>query len=114
MTKFLPAVAALAVASVLLVPTVSQAAAVDSVSVSYADLNLRGAAGRDMLTRRVNYATELVCSVGQAQILPEQVAADDCQDAALERARPAIAMAIRSAFNPNVTVGASALIISAQ
>jgi UrcA family protein len=114
MTKFLPAVAALAVASALLVPTVSQAATADSVSVSYADLNLRGAAGRDTLNRRVNYAAEVVCSVGQAQILPEQVAAAECQEQALSRAKPAIAMAIRSAFNPNVTVGASALIISAQ
>jgi len=115
MTKTLPAVAALAVASALLVPTVSQAATADTASVSYADLNLRGQAGRDTLIRRINFAAESVCAVRQATDLAQYKASSDCQDGAIARAQPAYDAAVRAALNPTVTVSsAAALIVTAR
>ena len=46
MFKTIPALAALAISTALVVPTVSQAAERNSVRVSYADLNLRTDFGR--------------------------------------------------------------------
>ena len=115
MTKTLPALAALAVASALLFPTVSQAATADQVTVSYADLNLRGQAGRDQLIRRIDFAASNVCAVRQAIDLGQIVLASDCHDGAIARAQPAFDAAVRAALNPSVTVsGAAALIVSGQ
>jgi len=61
MLKTLPALAALAVATALVVPTISQAAERTSVRVSYADLNLATEFGQTKLQRRISFAAELVC-----------------------------------------------------
>ena len=61
MFKTLPALAALAVATALVVPTVSQAAEKNSVRVSYADLNLTTDFGQHKLQRRIVFAARLVC-----------------------------------------------------
>ena len=115
MTKTIPALAAIAVASALLVPTVSQAATADQVSVSYADLNLRGQMGRDKLIRRIDYAAQSVCAVSQATDLAAIGAATDCHQEAIARAQPAFDAAIRSALNPSVTVSsAAALLVTAR
>lgn len=115
MTKTIPALAALVVASALLVPTVSQAATADQVTVSYADLNLRGQAGRDKLIRRIDFAASSVCAVRQATDLAQIGAASDCHDGAIARAQPAFDAAVRAALNPSVTVSsAAALIVTAQ
>ena len=115
MTKTIPALAALVVASALLVPTVSQAAPADQVTVSYADLNLRGQAGRDKLIRRIDFAASSVCAVRQATDLGQLVAAVDCHDGAIARAQPAFDAAVRAALNPSVTVSsAAALTVTAR
>ena len=115
MTKTIPALAAVVVASALLVPTVSHAASADSVAVSYADLNLRGQAGRDQLLQRIDYAAEKVCAVSQATDLAALGLASDCQDGAIARAQPAFDAAVRAALNPTVTVsGAAALIVTGR
>ncbi|GAA4715289.1 UrcA family protein [Sphingomonas lutea] len=115
MTKTIPALAAIAVAAALLVPTVSQAASADAMTVSYADLNLRGQAGRDTLVRRINFAASSVCAVRQATDLAALGAASDCQDGAIARAQPAFDAAVRAALNPTVTVSsAAALIVTGQ
>ena len=115
MTKTIPALAALVVASALLVPTVSQAATADQVTVSYADLNLRAQAGRDKLMRRIDFAASSVCAVGQATDLAQIGAAADCHDGAIARAQPAFDAAVRAALNPSVTVSsAAALIVTGQ
>ena len=115
MTKTIPALAAAVVASALLVPTVSQAATADQVTVSYADLNLRGQAGRDKLMRRIDFAASNVCAVSQATDLAQIGAASDCHDDAIARAQPAVDAAIRAALNPTVTVSsAAALTVTAR
>ncbi len=115
MTKTIPALAAIVVASALLVPTVSQAATADEVTVSYADLNLRGQAGRDKLIRRIDFAASSVCAVRQATDLAQIGAASDCQEGAIARAQPAYDAAVRAALNPSVTVSSAAsLIVTAR
>ena len=115
MTKTIPALAAVVVASALLVPTVSHAASADAVTVSYADLNLRGQSGRDQLLRRIDYAAETVCAVSQATDLAAMGFASDCQQDAVAGAQPAFDAAVRAALNPTVTVsGAAALIVTAR
>ena len=64
MLKTLPALAALAVATALVVPTVSQAAETTSVRVSYADLNLGTDFGQNRLQRRIAFAASQVCGTG--------------------------------------------------
>ena len=115
MTKTIPVLAAIAVASALLVPTVSQAASADQATVSYADLNLRGQQGRDKLLRRIDFAARSVCAVSQATALGDIGRAADCHEDALARVQPAFDSAVRSALNPNVTISSAAsLIISAR
>jgi UrcA family protein len=111
MTKTIPALAALVVASALLVPTVSQAATADQMSVSYADLNLRGQAGRDKLMRRIDFAASTVCAVRQATNLAQIGAASDCHEGAIAGAQPAYDAAVRAALNPTVTVSSAASVI---
>lgn len=111
MTKTIPALAAIAVASALLVPTVSQAANPDQKTVSYADLNLRGQAGRDRLLRRIDYAAQSVCAVRQATDLAAIGAAQDCRHGAVARAQPAFDAAVRAALNPSVSVSSAAALI---
>ena len=115
MTKTIPALAALVAASALVVPTVSQAATADQVTVSYADLNLRGQAGRDKLIRRIDFAASSVCAVRQATDLAQIGAASDCHESAVAGAMPAYDAAVRAALNPSVTVSSAAsLIVTAQ
>lgn len=115
MTKTIPALAAVVVASALLVPTVSHAATADAVSVSFADLNLRAATGRDKLIRRIDAAAETVCAVSQATDLAAMGAASDCHEGAIARAQPAFDAAVRAALNPTVTVsGAATLIVTGR
>ena len=111
MTKTIPALAAVVVASALLVPTVSQAATADVVAVSYADLNLRAATGRDKLIRRIDAAAEVVCGVNQATDLAQIGASADCHEGAIGRAQPAFDAAVRAALNPTVTVSSAAALI---
>ena len=115
MTKTIPALAAVLVASALLVPTVSHAASADTMTVSYADLNLRGQAGRDKLVRRIDFAAGTVCAVSQATDLAQIGLASNCHEGAIARAQPAYDAAVRAALNPSVTVsGAAALVVTAR
>ena len=115
MTKTIPALAAVLVASALLVPTVSQAATADQATVSYADLDLRAQVGRDRLMRRIDFAASKVCAVRQATDLAQIGAASDCHDGAIARAQPAYDAAVRAALNPSVTVSsAAALLVTAR
>ena len=64
MLKPIAAFGALVVASALVVPTVSQAAASNSVRVSYADLNLASAQGQSSLVHRIAFAARTVSAPG--------------------------------------------------
>ena len=115
MLKPFPAMAALAVASALLVPTVSQAAETSSVRVSYADLNLASGEGRGTLQRRMASAAEAVCEIEDSRELALASATGLCRSDAIDRALPAYESAVAAARRGSVTVmDAAALIISAQ
>lgn len=115
MFKPFTAMAALAVASALLVPTVSQAAETSSMRVSYADLNLASDDGRGTLQRRMTSAAEAVCAIEDSRELALATAAGLCRSDALQRALPAYEAAVAASRRGSVTVmDAAALIISAQ
>jgi UrcA family protein len=113
MLKTLPALAALAAATALLVPTISEAAERTSVRVSYADLNLATDLGRHKLQRRISFAAELVCEKTDPANIAFARAVSDCRGGAIADAQPAFAAAVAAAQHPSVTVlDATALIVT--
>jgi UrcA family protein len=113
MLKALPALAALAVASALVVPTVSQAAEANSVRVSYADLNLATDFGQTKLQRRITFAAAQVCDVADPMDLKFVRAVGECRTGAIADAQPAYAAAVASARHGTVEVlDTAALIVS--
>jgi UrcA family protein len=115
MLKTIPALAAIVVASALVVPTVSHAATADSVRVSYADLDLGSAVGQDRLQRRIAYAAETVCEVGRSLEVAHIAASNSCRSDAIAKVRPTYEAAVNSARRGTVTVlDAAALIVTAQ
>ena len=111
----LMAAAALTVAAALVVPTVSQAAELGSVTISYADLNLATPAGADRLQRRINFAARVVCGYEDSRQYDVVVATNGCRSGAIEGARPAYEAALANARHPSVIVGeaATSLIVKA-
>jgi UrcA family protein len=115
MLKALPALAALAVASALVVPTVSQAAEPRSARVAYADLNLATAFGQAKLQRRIHFAAAQVCDVADAMDLKFNRAVGECRAGAVMDAQPAYAAAVARARHGTVEVlDTAALIVTAR
>lgn len=115
MLRTIPALAALAVAAVLVIPTVSQAAEYTSARVSYADLNLASAIGQHKLQRRIAFAAETVCDVTDPLDLKLTRAVSECRNGAIADAQPAYQAAVTHALHPSVTVlEASALVVTAH
>jgi UrcA family protein len=115
MLKTLPAIAALAVASALVVPTVTQAAEGDSVRVSYADLNLTTGFGQTSLQQRISFAAAFVCGPADHRDIPFTRAVGECRSATVADAQPAYEAAIAGARTPSVTVlDSAALIVTAH
>lgn len=115
MLKALPALAALAMATVLVTPTVSQAAENTSVRVSYADLNLSTDFGQNKLQRRISSAAVIVCSTADPRDLNQVRAVADCRTDTVAAAQPAFRAAIGHALHPTVRVmDTAALIVTAQ
>jgi UrcA family protein len=114
-SKTLAVIAAVALASALIVPTVSQAAQRNSVRVSYADLNLATNVGQDKLQTRIAYASTLVCDTGFPLELGFMRVVRDCREATIADAQPAFEAAVANARRPSVEViGAAALIVTAH
>ena len=111
MLKTLPAVAALAVATALVIPTVSQAAEQSSVRVSYADLNLATDFGVNKLQRRISYAARLVCDTADPLDMKFERAVGECRSLAISDAQPAFEAAVGAHRRGTVTVGAAAALI---
>ena len=111
MFKTLPALAALAVAFVLIVPTVSFAAEPNSVRVSYADLNLGSTPGREVLQGRIAGAARTVCQIEDSRELALAAQTNVCRSDAIGRAQPAYEAAVAAARHGTVTVGAAAALI---
>lgn len=114
MLKTALAMVALAVASMLVIPTVSQAAERESIRVSYADLNLAGAVGQNQLQRRIAFAAAQVCDLADPRDLVFSKVVATCRNGAVADAQPAVRAAVAAAQHPTVTVldAAAALIVS--
>ena len=104
MFKALPAFAAVLIASALVIPTVSQAAASNSVRVSYADLNLASEVGASILENRIEFAARTVCEIEDSRDLDLAQATNSCRTQAVSGAQPAFHAALAAARNPSVTV----------
>ena len=90
MFKTLPALAAVVVATALVVPTVSHAAEKSSMRVSYADLNLATDFGQQQLQRRVVFAARLVCGTAATHVdLTFEREVAGCRSGAVADAQPA-------------------------
>jgi len=114
MLKTLPALAALAVASALVVPTVSQAAEQDSMRVSYADLNLASDGGQQNLEKRIAFAASVVCGPAEHRDVPQVQLVGECRAATYNDAQPAFQTAVASARRGEVEILGAALIITAH
>ena len=89
MLKTLPALAALAVAAALVVPTVSQAAETELGARSYADLNLAADFGQNELQRRIAFAARVVCEIADPRDFSLRDAVGECRSDAIADAQPA-------------------------
>ena len=115
MLKALPALAALAMAAVLVTPTVSLAFEVPSVRVSYADLNLSTDFGQDKLQRRISFAANQVCGISDPRDLNLVRAVGECRTETIAEAQPAFRAAVGRSLHPSVKVlDTAALIITAR
>jgi UrcA family protein len=107
------AIAALTVASALVVPTVSQAQETNSVRVSYADLNLGSEPGQNVLQRRIAGAARTVCVIEDSREIALRSATNACRSDAVASAQPAYEAAVAAARRGTVTViGAAALVVT--
>ena len=115
MLKTLSALAAVLAATAFVAPTVSHAAAPESVRVSYADLNLGSDSGQQVLKRRIDHAAKTVCLVGEWRNLALVRATEQCRDETIASTEPAFDAAVQAARRGTVTVlDGAALIITAQ
>jgi UrcA family protein len=121
MLKALSVVGAVAVAAVLLIPTVSLASPVSedqaqsrSATVSFGDLNLGSQTGVDRLQTRIHGAARQVCGISAPAPLTEIKFNRDCYKGAVASAQPGFDEAVAAARHGVVLVGAGAsLIVSA-
>jgi UrcA family protein len=115
MLKTFPALAAIATAAALVIPTVSQAQEEESVRVSYADLNLAKAPAQHELQRRIAFAATKVCGPVDQRDLKFWQAVTNCRTGAISDAQPAYEAAVANALHPSVTVlQAAALVVTAH
>ena len=116
MFKTISACAAVLVAAALVAPTVSQADTTDSMSVSYADINLSNVAGQAQLQRRVANAADVVCAAGLSRDFAVMTADRTCTTGAISRAAPAVEAAIENYRRGTVEVlgAAAGITISAH
>ena len=115
MLKTVSALAALAAASALVLPTVSRAEETNKVRVSYADLNLGSEPGQQVLQRRIAAAARTVCVIEDSRELALASATNACRADAIAGARPAYEAALAAARHGTVTImGAAALTVTAK
>lgn len=114
MLKTFSALAALAAASAIVVPTVSNAEQILSVRVPYSDLNLASRAGQDTLTSRISGAAKYVCE-GDLNTIDAISAVFACRSDAVASAQPAYRAAVAEATrHGTVTVLESASLVVAK
>jgi UrcA family protein len=108
MLKPVTAIAALVVASALVVPTVSQAEDTSSVRVSYADLDLASGVGQHTLQGRITDAAHTVCVWEDTKELQLGSEVKACRSDAVASAQPAYEAAVSAARHGTVIIGAGA------
>jgi UrcA family protein len=111
MLKTIPALAALGVSAMLLVPTATQAQDLPTARVSYADLDLASDVGQHSLIRRMTYAADQLCGVGKWKQIGLVADASACSKDTLAGAQPAYEQAVASARRGTVIVGGAAALI---
>jgi UrcA family protein len=115
MIKTISALAAIAAAAVLLVPTASLADEETSARVSYADLNLASATGQYALQKRIAVAARTVCGAADHRDLIFSRAVEECRSATIADVQPAYEAAVAGALHPSVTVlGATSLVVTSR
>jgi UrcA family protein len=111
MFKAISALGAVALASLFIAPTVSQAEETNSVRVSYADLNLSSGTAQQTLQRRIAGAARTVCVIEDSREIALRTATNACRSDAIASAQPAYEMAVAAARRGTVIVGAGAALI---
>ena len=114
MLKAIPAIAALLVASALVVPTVSQAAESNVVRVSYADLNIATDLGASILEKRIAAAARDVCEIEDSREMALAHATTLCRSRAIADAHPQFIAALTAARHPTITVLPQAITVIAR
>jgi UrcA family protein len=116
MLKPVSAIAAVLFATALVAPTVSHAQDVPSATVSYADLNLSNAEGREALKNRIAGVAGQLCDVGASiHELALFEFTRTCRTSAIASAQPAYEAAVAAARRGSVTVLSGAtLTVTAQ
>jgi UrcA family protein len=104
MLKMLPALAALAAATALVTPTVSQAQEARSERVTFADLDLASGAGQARLQNRIAFAAKNVCDAGRFTDIGMMPLVLACRDDAIAGAQPAFKAAVAAAADHRGTV----------
>ena len=104
MMKMLPALAAVATAAALLVPTASQAQDTRSERVTYADLDLASSAGQGRLRARIAFAAKNVCDAGRYNDMTMMPLVLACRSDAIASAQPAFKTAVAMATEHRGTV----------
>ena len=113
--KTIPALGALALSILLVVPTVSHAQDLQTARVSYADLNLAEVGGQETLGRRISFAADQMCGVGKWKALGLADEAGSCSQDAVASAQPAFDAAVARARRGSVDIlDAAALIVTAR
>jgi UrcA family protein len=111
MLKTIPALAALGVSAMLLVPTATQAQDLPTARVSYADLDLASDGGQQTLIRRMTFASDQLCGVGKWKQLGLVDDASACSKDTFAGAQPAYEEAVARARHGTVIVGGAAALI---
>src|SRR5436190_7039197 len=115
MLKIHPVLAALALTSVLVMPTVGHAADTSSVRISYADLNLASGLDRNRLQGRIAYAAEVVCGPADHRDVPFVQKVRECRTGTIADVQPSYTAAVNAARHGTVEVlDGAALIVTAR
>jgi UrcA family protein len=120
MLKAISALGAIAVASVLLVPTASLASTLDgaelvTASVSYADLNLSQAGDVESLRYRIKGTAQSLCGSSFRYELVNGIGRRVCVSDAVASAQPAFEAAVGAARRGSVIISSGAsLLITAR
>lgn len=113
--KTIPALGALALSALLVVPTVSHAQDSQTARVTYADLNLAELGGQQTLGRRISFAADQMCGVGKWKALGLVAEAGSCSQDAVASAQPAFDAAVARARRGSVDIlDAAALIVTVR